>query len=60
MTQETINNREILMKLAKLQSEVEVLKQRETMLEKKSKLTVIEESLAELWDNEDDEIWNEY
>ena len=29
-------------------------------LKEVKKVTVIEESLAEIWDNEDDEIWNEY
>ena len=62
MEQETkLNTKEIIEKLSKLQADMEMLKQREEILEKGTpRLTVVEESLAELWDNEDDEIWNEY
>jgi len=65
MTQESqINTREILEKLMKLRIDVEMLKQKEANLEnrlqKKQRLTVVEESLSEIWDNKEDEIWNEY
>jgi hypothetical protein len=61
MEQDILSNKEIMEKLAGLQLEVETLKKREDILEKKlPRLTVVEESLAEIWDNEEDEIWNEY
>lgn len=52
---------EILAKLAKLQIEIETLKRKENMLEKsqEKKFTLIDESMAEIWDNEDDEVWND-
>lgn len=49
--------KEILFRLAKLQSEMSSLKQKER---KKTKITIIEESLAEVWDNKDDDVWNNY
>lgn len=53
--------KEILTKLAQLQSDVEMLKQKEKILEEQQKkFTIIDESMAEIWDNEEDEIWNEY
>jgi hypothetical protein len=59
--EETTNLRinEILMRLAKLQAEVNYLKEKDRKESKKEKkLTVIEESLAEVWDNEEDDAWN--
>ena len=55
-------NKEILARLVKLQAEINILKRKEKMLEKrqKKKFTLIDESMAEIWDNEEDEIWNEY
>jgi len=50
--------KEIMLKLAKLQAEVEVLRKREQILEEK-KFTIIDESMAEIWDNNEDEIWND-
>ena len=62
MEQKTnLDQGEIMRKLAELKAEVELIKQKEEILEKKiPALTVIEESLAEIWDNEEDEIWNDY
>lgn len=62
MNQETkFNPKEILIKLAKLQADVEMLKEKERMLEnQQKKITIIDESMAEIWGNEDDEVWNEY
>ncbi len=63
MEQKTkFNPKEILIKLAKLQADVEMLKEKERILEEqgKKRVTVIDESMAEIWDNEDDEVWNEY
>ena len=62
MTQEIqINAKEIMTKLSKLQSEVDILKQREKTLEdnQRNKFTIIDESMAEIWDNDADEIWND-
>ena len=61
METETKSIKEILARLVKLQADVEELKIKEEKLEKKiPRLTVIEESLAEVWDNKEDEIWNDY
>ena len=62
MTQEIqINAKEIMIKLSKLQCEVDILKQREKTLEdnQRNKFTIIDESMAEIWDNDADEIWND-
>lgn len=48
---------EILSRLSKLQKDIEILK--ESKLEKQ-KMNVIDESMAEIWDNDEDEIWNDY
>lgn len=54
-----ISIREILIRLARLQAEVNLLKQKEISEDKTQSLSVVEESLAEIWDNEEDERWNE-
>lgn len=54
-TQVQIN--EIFSKLAKLQAEIEFLKRKEENLEKK-KFILIDESMGEIWDNEEDDVWN--
>ena len=62
MTQEIqINAKEIMIKLSKLQCEVDILKQKEKTLEdnQRNKFTIIDESMAEIWDNDADEIWND-
>lgn len=43
---------EVLEKVIKLQREMESLK-------KVSNITVVEESLSEIWNNEEDERWND-
>lgn len=57
-----IDAREIMEKLARIQAEIEFLKNKGIILEEqqKKKFTIIDESMMELWDNEDDEIWNKY
>lgn len=46
---------EVLKKIALLQMEIESLKK----TKKIPNITIIEESLAEIWDNDEDERWNE-
>lgn len=60
-----VSTRKIVEMLAKLQSEVDTLKikveeigSNEDNFSDVVKLT--EESLKEVWDNEEDEVWNEY
>ena len=59
MEQEIKLSKEILTKLNKLEEDVEMLKRREVIFEKQ-KITLIDESMVEIWDNKEDEIWNTY
>lgn len=47
---------EVLERITELQREMESLKK----TEKIPRITVVEESLAEIWDNDEDERWNEF
>ena len=51
--------KEILMRIAKIQSDIKHIKEIEDNTDNDSKLSPIEESLAEIWDNEEDERWND-
>ena len=58
METEIINNEkmnQILTKLSELQKEIESLKQKN-----KGPITAVDEVLSEIWDNEEDERWNDY
>ena len=59
-----ISNKEITEKLAKLQSEVDTLKIKIEEIKSEDNFLDIailsEESLKEVWDNDEDEVWNEY
>lgn len=47
---------EVLKKIALIEIEIESLRK----IEKIPKITIIEESLAEIWDNDEDERWNKF
>ena len=51
--------KEILTKLSLLKLEIDRLKQKEKLLEKRKIFTPIDESMVDIWDNEEDEIWND-
>jgi len=57
-TQANIDMGKILMKLSRLQEEVDYLKQKKASNDLICNISVIEESLADIWDNEEDERWN--